>query len=268
VLANFSFPVTYGAGTIGWRTPGIRVLHSLAVGADKLELGIELVKNKWNNEAQNAIGGPAATVANTPATIGLGEASGLPMVQVRAKYDGKAGEIAYMAYVVGVFHKLDLNGFGDGQTAAAVAAWNTTGKTSLSGNAVEIGGKVTYNPVSFAFNAYTGKATGNMIGSMYTFGDIKDKGYWLALSGNITKELSLGLMYGANTPSRLDMRRVNGVTNVRVGSNTMGGMLKYQDGAYAIGVEAYKLNTTYSTSWTTTVDSGAMQVIATSAYFF
>ncbi len=264
-LSHIANPMTYQAGTIGWRTPGIRVTHNIVAGDVKLELAGELVKNKWSNEAANAGTGNATS----PAGIGYGEASGLPMVQARVKADGKAGDLTYMAYLVGVYHTIQLDGFGEG-AALPVAAGT---KKTLTGYVGEVGGKLTFAPVSLAFNVYTGKATGNMLGSMVVFGDIKDMGYWVSLGGNFSKEISLNLVYGANSPNETDMRKwasatATPSTTTRLANSMVGGMLKYQDGGYAIGLEGYRITTTWANTATTTTDTAALQVIATAAYFF
>ncbi len=258
-LAHIANPVSYGAGTIAWRTPGVRVTQTIPLDSMKLELAAEAVKNKWSNEVANALTGGATT----PAGIGLGEASGMPMFQARAMLDGKAGPVTFNAYLVGIYQSLDLNGFGDGQ---ALPAW-AAGKTSASGTTFEVGGKLVFAPVALSGNYYSGKLTGNMLGSLLVFGDVKDSGYWVQLAGNITKELSLNIDYGAATPDKADMRRIAG-NATRLANNFVGGMLKYQDGGYALGVEYWQYTTTYSTSATTSTDTSAMQVIATAGYFF
>jgi len=263
-ISHIANPMTYGAGTIGWRTPGVRVTQLVPMGDAKLTFAAELVKNKWSREAQNQGTGNATT----PSLIGEGEASGLPMVQAMGRVDGKAGDLAYTAYLVGVYHQVDLAGFGGSLRPTVGAAFTPiVTDMKLTGYVGELGGKVTYAPVSLMFNVYTGKATGGMLGSLVTFGDIKDMGYWVNLSGNFTKELSLGLLYGANSPDKADMRKWAGNTT-RLSNTTMGGMLKYQDGGYALAVEAYQMTTTYSATATTTYDSSGLQVIATAGYFF
>jgi hypothetical protein len=261
-LSHIANPVTYGAGTIAWRTPGIRLIQTIPMDSMKLELAGEAVSNKW---ATNS-----TSTATTPATVGLGEASGMPMFQVRAKLDGTAGSFKYMGYLVGVFHKVKLNGFGDG---VALPGW-AAGKTSIDGYAVEVGGNLTFAPVSLSGNYYTGKATGNMLGSLLYFGDIKDTGYWLQLAGNFTKELSLSLAYGASKPDKADILRVNASTanptgvGARIENQLLGGMLKYQEGGYALGVEYWTNKTKWASTTTATMDTRAYQVIGTAAYFF
>jgi hypothetical protein len=258
-ISHIANPVTYQAGTIGWRTPGVRITQVLPMGDNKLTFALEAVKNKWSNEAVNAGTGNATT----PAGIGFGEASGMPMFQGLARVDGKAGDFSFNGYLVGVYHSIHLPGFGDSAALPVAAA----GKKDITGYVGEIGGKVTFAPVSLAVNAYTGKATGNMLGSMVVFGDIKDLGYWASLSGNLTKEFSVTLTYGANKPNETDMRKWGG-NAVRLKNSMGGGMIKYQDGGYALAIEGYQLTTTYANSATTSTNTAALQVIATAGYFF
>ncbi len=255
-LGHLSNPVSYGAGTIAWRTPGVRVTHAIPMEALKLTLAIEAVKNKWAESATALTGG-----ATNPATIGLGEASGMPMIQGMARVDGTGGPVKFVGYLVGVYHSVDLNGFGDGQALPAYAA----GKKSIDGNVIEVGGNVTFAPVNLAFNWYTGKSTGNMLGAIAQFGDIKDTGYWVQLAGYATKELSLSVAYGANTPDKADVRRTG---NARLANNVVGGLLKYQDGSYAVGVEGWQTTTTWATTATTQLDTKGLQVMATVNYSF
>jgi hypothetical protein len=266
-LSHVANPVTYGAGTIGWRTPGIRFTQTIPIDAMKLELAAEAVANKWSNGT--------TSLATTPAGVGMGEASGMPMFQARAKLDGKAGDLTYMAYLVGVYHTIDLEGFGGAYT---LPAWSA-GKKTINGNVFEVGGKFTYAPVALSFNYYMGNATANMLGSQLVFGDIADTGYWVQLAGNVTKELSINVAYGANTPDEKDIRRVtaNGAaTNpngagARLDTTIMGGMVKYQDGGYALGLEYWANKTTWATvptSATATTTTDAMQILFTGAYFF
>jgi len=135
-IAHIANPIPFGAGLLGWRTPGIRLIHTVPAGPAKLELAAEVVKNRWNDTNQ-AAGSQAA-----PQLFSLGEASGVPMLQGRVKADGKAGDLSYTAYVVGMWHQISLKGFGDNcnvpvtppatSTCQALPA-SAAGKDSLSG---------------------------------------------------------------------------------------------------------------------------------------
>jgi hypothetical protein len=258
-ISHNSNPVTYGAGTIAWRTPGIRLTQVVPLDNLKLTLAAEAVKNRWSNESALSLTGGATSAA----AIGYGEASGMPMLQGLARLEGKAGPVSFVGYLVGVYHTVQLDGFGANTTPPGWAA----GKKSITGNVIEVGGNVTFAPVNLAFNYYTGKATGNMVGALNQYGDIDDSGYWVQLAGNFTKELALSLVYGAGTPDKADLRRVISNTT-RIANKLMGGMLKYQEGGYAFAVEGYQYTSTWSTTATTQTDTKGTQVIASAAYSF
>lgn len=250
-IAHIANPTTYAAGSIGWRTPGIRVVHTLPVGAFKLELAAEAVKNKWNDV--NYLN------ETSPATISPGQASGLPMFQGRLKLDGKAGDVTFSAYAVGVYHQVNLEGFG------TTTPGGVNGKKTLSGNVVEVGGNLRVSLVSLAANFYTGKATGNLLGAIAQFGDIADTGYWAQLGVNPTKEIGIYALYGANTPDEDDVRKWNGT---RLKNQLIGGMVRYAQAGYQVGIEGYQYTTTWVTGATTDKDESALQIIATAGYFF
>jgi hypothetical protein len=252
-IVHIANPVTYGAGTIGWRTPGVRVVHSLPLGASKLELAAELVKNKW---ADAAVGTPASP-QNTPGSISLGEA-GMPMVQGRLKLDGKAGNVGYSAYLVGVWHQVDLDGFGGSVTPA-------TDDGTLDGYVVEVGGRLNIAMLTVMANFYTGQATGNMLGTIAQFGDIADMGAWANVGVNLSKEFSIWGVYGMARPDEDDVVAAGGT---RTANDLYGAMVRYAKGGYQLGVEWYQNKTTWVTGPGTDTDTTANQVIASAGYFF
>jgi hypothetical protein len=282
-VAHVPNPVTYGAGTLGWRTTGARVLYAIPLEGMKLELGVEVVKNNWNNgnqsvSAQVNCGAPTTPPAapgcpdprttggasNSPATISLAEANGLPQVQGRVKLDGKAGDLSYMAYLVGAWHQVALEGFGGSVTAPTI---DGTKKRTLTGYAVQAGGKVNFAPVTLMVNAYTGQGTSNWLGSIVQFGEMADKGGWAQLGVDATKELSIWGLYGLGRPSASDVRKWV-ATNGRLENDVYGALVRYQEGGYAVGLEWYQFSTKYSTGASTDQSVKAQQIIASAGYFF
>lgn len=253
-VAHIANPMTYGAGTIGWRTPGVRLTQSVPIDGGKVDLAVEVVRNKWAD---------AAATATTPATISLGEASGIPMLQARAMLDGKSDDFGYMAYLVGVYHKVKLDGFG-GVVALPPAA---AGKDSISGYAVELGGKFSYSLVTLALNGYKGKATANMLGGLLRFGDIADIGYWGNLGINFTKEFSIWGLYGHSDVNKEDAR-LWATNTTPLANDTYGGMVRYMEKGYALAVEGYQSKTKWSTTATTDETTKALQIIVSAGYFF
>jgi hypothetical protein len=256
-VAHVPNPVTYGAGTIGWRTPGLRILHAIPMDGFKLELGAEVVANNYNNGVQ-AVNG----AQNTPASVSFGNASGLPMIQARAKLDGKAGDIGWSAYLVGVYDSVKLEGFGGAATPPTI---NGAVKKSIDSYAVQAGGKVNFAPVYVAANGYYGKGTGNMLGAIVQFGDIKNWGAWAQVGVDATKELSIHAIFGTDRPEAKDVRAWAGT---RLENTVYGGMIRYMEGGYALGVEGYQFDTKYSTGATTSVNNKGLQIIGSAGYFF
>jgi len=262
-------PITYGAGTIGWRTPGFRVLHAIPMDAFKLELAAEVVRNNWAAAGNAQPGGGSANpdsqgtgASNSPRTINFGDASGLPQVQARVKLDGKAGDIGWMAYLVGAFHQVKLDGFG---ASAIPPTVNGVQKKSLSGYAVQAGGKVSFAPVTLVLNGYMGQAAGNWLGAIAQFGDISNWGAWAQLSVDATKELSIHALFGTDRPEAKDVRAWG---NARLENTAYGAMVRYMEGGYAIGVEGYQIDTKYSTGAATSVNNKGLQIIGSAGYFF
>jgi hypothetical protein len=268
-IAHIANPLPFGAGLLGWRTPGVRVLHTLPFGPAKLELAAEVVKNKWNDTAQ-AIGGQ-----NDPRLFSLGEASGLPMVQGRVKADGKMGDITYSAYLVGMWHQISLKGFGDNCTtlpptgppanACQPLPASVAGDDTLSGYSAELGGRVVFAPLTVAANVYVGKANGNVLGSIVQFGDIADLGGWANVGFNVTKEFSIWGLYGFGRPDEDDVREWG---QTRLANDVYGAMIRYAASGYQVGVEGYQMRTKYSTGATTDTTNDALQVIGSVGYFF
>jgi hypothetical protein len=237
-VAHIANPITFGTGTIGSRAVGVRVVHSMPVGALKLELAGELLAPKWLDPARTA----------TPAAIGAGWASGIPQIGVRAKADGKAGNLGYSLYLAGEFQQADLKGFGETSTGVTLADGST--EDSLSPYAVELGGNFVFAPVSLAFNVYTGKATGAWGGAINQHGGIQDLGYWVQLGVHPTKQISLFGLYGAGSADEDDVRNWGVATAIpntaqRSENQLIGGIARFSDGGYTFALEYFNFNTTY-----------------------
>lgn len=249
-VAHIANPVTFGAGTIGWRPMGFRVMHVLPMDSFKLELAGEIVHSKWNDPGP-AINTTTGAVGNTnnPAGVGAGSASGMPQVGGRLKAEGKSGSLDWMGYLAGSYESINLKGFGETAPNGVTLQDGVTTKTSIGSWAGEVGGKVTFLPVTLAVNYYTGKATGPMAGSMLQFGDVADSGYWAQAGFFATKEFSIWGIYGASASNKNDLRLwvANNAANptLRSDNQMFGGMLQYRDAGYALAAEYYSYNTKY-----------------------
>ena len=294
-IAHIANPPTFGAGTLGWRPIGLRLIHAIPMDGFKIELAAELAQSKWNDVGQSLgaqlggdNGGAPAPINNTPGAVPMGWASGMPQVDARVQVIGKSGGFSYQGYVAAYYESVNLKGFGDTNRSGTPAApgvvlQDGTRKTSVSPFVAELGGKFNFAPVTLAFNAYTGKATGPLAGAMLQWGDIKDVGAWGQLGADLTKEFSLWVLYGFSSPDKKDVQNwVNLAganltefnSGLRGDNSVIGAMAKYQEGGYALSLEYYGYSTKYLTGNLApgnsigTKSESAYQVLLTGGYFF
>jgi hypothetical protein len=291
-VAHITNPVTFGAGLIGWRTIGFRVLHAVPDIFEgwKLELGAELSHGKWNDAAAGV-----AMPGNTPQTISLAWAPSTPQVVGRLKLDGKAGGVTTMVWVAGSFEAVDLKGFGSTVAPNGITLQDPDGagpqtganKKTLSSWAATAGGKFDCPAatcglqLSLALQGYTGRGTAPIAGTTLQFGDIADLGYWAQLGVWIDPRLSIWGIVGSSSADKKDLQSwlnlagtdlsVPGTT-IRKDNNMYGGMLRYMDGGYAYAVEYFAYDTMYLTgnlaNGGATKGSSAYQVLLSGGYFF
>lgn len=266
-VAHIANPPTFGAGTVGWRPMGFRILHSIPLDGLKLELAAEVVHSRW----ADPVPGTALD------TVGFGTASGMPQLVGRVKAEGKAGELAWTGYVAASYESVNLKGFGSILPNGVTLADGTV-KTSVSPYVAEVGGFFKYNPITLAFNVYTGSGTSAMAGALLQNGMIGDTGYWVQLGVNATPEFSIWGIFGAETLDKTDITNWAAVyANAAPKSDNQmfGGQLRYQQGGYAFALEYYRYATKYlavttaspNTSYPDTT-TNASQFILTGAYFF
>lgn len=271
-VAHIANPPTFGAGTVGWRTMGFRILETIPMDAWKLELAAEVVHSRWGTDPS-----PFGTPNNTPAVVGLGAASDLPQVVGRVKGYGKSGDFDWTVYVAASYESINFKGFGDVHPNGVTLADGTV-KTSASPYVAEVGGLLKYDIVSLAFNVYTGSGTAAMAGALLQNGMIGDTGYWAQLGINATKEFSIWGLFGGETLNKTDMTNWAAVypnAAPKSDNQLFGGQLRYQDAGYAFALEYYR----YATKYLATPARGgaadygdtttnASQFILTAGYFF
>lgn len=275
-MAHITNPVAYGAGLIGWRTIGFRVLHAIPLDGMKLELAAELSHGKWADAS-----GATVFPGNTPDAISLAWAAATPQFVGRVKADGKQGALGWMGWVAGSYEAINLKGFGNTVAPNGVTLQDGSVKKDIGSYAVTAGGNVTFAPVSLAVHAYTGRATGPLAGTMLQFGDIGDIGYWAQLGVFATKQISIWGIYGASAADKKDLQNwlnrtganltVN-TTTVRKDNSVFGGMLRFMDGGYGLAAEYYAYSTEYLlgnlANGGGTKSSSAYQLLLSGGYFF
>jgi hypothetical protein len=303
-VGHIANPVVTTAGLIGWRTPGVTALHSLDLDKVKIEVAGQLAQTSWGDSGCNLVGpgtvtgGAGASAATDPATCplnssganagtaarGNGESAGkagLPMVEIRAKAEGKAGDLSWMGFVAGHYDQKDMTGWASSATLDSPALTAAKATAKLEGVAAEVGGRFQFAPMLLSFNAYAGKNIANLAGSMYNqfqnpdavngvVGGVKERGGWAQLGGFVTKELSLYATYGIGQNDRNDIRKhTAGLT--RLETNIYAGLVKYTEGAATVGLEGSTTTTVHNVGTAAnpySVKRYGSQLMATLLYMF
>jgi hypothetical protein len=286
--SHIGVPLGYGAGALGWRTPGVTYFQKVPLKNEmKLDLALQLNRNSWiDNEPTCGTGQNPATGTNClPFGISMGEASGLPQVEARAMLSSGKSESPWapyyanndwQVYLVGHWDQKTLSGAGPSlpaQNAAGVALRNT-----LQTYVGELGFKVKAGPVLVAGNGWYGLNSGGVFGNLLQMQtpvtaaeghDVSGWGAWGQLGVSITKELAIWGFYGIDAPNQ-DEARAAGFTRLR--NMQIAGMVSYRDGPYAIAAEFLHVLTDTSVPTmadpkaTTSVDGN--QPSASVIYFF
>ena len=275
-MAHITNPVPYGAGLLGWRTIGFRLVHAIPMDAMKVELGAEIAHGKWADSS-----GATVFPGNAPNAISLAWAANTPQLVGRVKVDGKSGNLSWMGWVGGMWESINLKGFGDSVAPNGVTLQDGSVKKDITSYALTAGGNITFQPVVLMFQAYTGQATAPLAGSMLQFGEMADIGYWAQLGFFATKQVSLWGIFGGSSIDKKDLQNwanpagnnlTVANTTLRKDNTMFGGMLRYMDGGYGLGAEYY----TYSTKYLLgniandggTKSTSAYQFLVSGGYFF
>lgn len=249
-------PLGYGAGQLGWRSPGITYLHRFSLGEDtNLDIGLQINRNSWidNFAPCGAMQAPPVTATCLPSGVSLGEASGLPQFEGRVMLSGGKAPSpwplyapnVWQVYVVGHWDQKDLSGIGNVAPTAFPPGFMGTLRDSMDTIVVEAGFKVRLGPILVAGNGWTGKNSGNVFGNLLQLQlpnqrDVNGFGAWGQLGFSFTPEISLWAFGGMDKPDRGEAQAA-GFT--RVQNLQLAGMLAYVEGPIVIGLEYLYLST-------------------------
>jgi hypothetical protein len=223
-LRGIAVPMSYTAGTVGWRQPGIFGYHTF--GSDvRFEFAWSIQRSGWANTLQTDF-------------INAGVSSGLPAFEARGKLSfGKMLDF----WISGHWQQADRNGPGVLANDAAM----TTITTALG----TVGLKLDLGMLVLQGSAWYGKNAGPVWGSFFTFSTINQNifgyGGWAQIGLVFSKEFSLWYMYGIDHPSYTDIFLVNGAT---LRNQNGVAMIRYQTGGFAFGVEWLNSRTTQNHS--------------------
>lgn len=223
-LRGIAFPMSYAAGTVGWRQPGIWGYHTFG-GDTRFEFAWSVQQSGWAN---------TLLTDNTR----MGVASGLPAFEARGKLMfGKVFDV----WMSGHWQQVDRNGPGVG---AVPANW-TTLTTALG----TFGLKLDTGMLVLQGSGWYGKNAAPLLGSVIQFpptayrGDVFGYGAWAQVGLNFSKEFSIWYMYGIDHPLYDNIFAAN--MNVLRNQNSVA-MVRYQTGNFAMGAEWLYSRTTWN----------------------
>jgi hypothetical protein len=262
-MGHMAFPVTYFNGMIGWREPGIGYFHTIPMGeGSKLELALQVIKSDWQNPADFGTNNLAYL------NVDLGQLSGYPGFEGRVKYSSDL----ITAYVAGHYNKVMGTHAGDvvagpgtpGNPLMGVPTQNIDVWAAVAGVKLQASGLV------IAANAYYGTNLGAFLGEQLQFAigpnDVHEFGVWGEAGYNFSKNFNAYIIGGTSQPDKTDSQKDG---NTRLNSSVVGGMVRYQDGGFAVGPEFYHTianSLDPMTGNTTEID--ANQFMLSGMYFF
>jgi hypothetical protein len=241
-MGHMAFPVTYFNGMIGWREPGIGYTHTMPMGeGSKLELSVQVLKSEWQN--------PADFGTNNLAYLqtSLGTLSGLPGVEGRVKYSSDL----ITAYVAGHYNKVegthakDLLFDPNNPMSPAGSYFGPVANRNWDVWAATAGVKLNAGGLVVGANVYVGANLGSFLGEQLQFlqgpNDINEWGLWGELGYNFSKNFNAFVIGGTSQPSKSDMQKDTAGAGGRLNSSVIGGLVRYQDGGFAVGPEFYHI---------------------------
>jgi len=223
-LTHVSFPLGFGTGFVGWRYPGVVWMQDLNHGSDgiKWRLDTGVFEGNWNGP-QNAAG---TTNINY---LTAGNVNFRPQVEARLRAQGGN----WLAYVAAHYSEIKLGGVGNINKKPPQDSFNSVG--------YELGGQ--WKPGAWTLKGliYSGKALGELFGSMSQFGNIDESGGYLQVGYNFTPKWSANAFYGMVRPNNhqvVQWTTTSATTGTALLRNNQSALsLQYASGNYELGVE-------------------------------
>ncbi|HEY2516438.1 MAG TPA: hypothetical protein VGI39_36460 [Polyangiaceae bacterium] len=267
-MGHMAFPATYTAGLLGWREPGIGYFHTVPIADSethaKAEFALQVMKSDWANPSD------FGTDTKTDLNVDLGQLSGFPGVEARAKFSNDH----FMAFVAG--HWNHVQGTHAGDLPDAPAAIPTRNWDVL---AATVGVKFTAGKFSLLANGYMGQNTAPMLGEQLVFttsNDVFEVGGWAQALYAITPHLNVSVLGGTGQPKGSDVQAAAAAafaasgkaTSLRASNSVIGGMIRYQEGGFAVGPEFHHVAGTQMNQTGATTDVVGNQFMLSGMYWF
>ncbi len=215
----------YGSGVLGGRHQLVEVFQTVPAGDMKVELALQVTKPTSNAGALDPVTGQS-----------FAEASGLP------GFEGRARLIVpklFEVFACGHWSRIDRNGVDD---TVVLPAGFLSHQTVAVGNG---GAKLTLGALTVQAQVFAGKNVGyssNFNGVPgVTQGDLHEWGAWGQVGYNFTPQLSAWGYIGTEHP----VYKEAAALGAKLQNTTTHGMLRYQEGGYALGLEYIHMITHY-----------------------
>lgn len=231
-IGHLAYPVTYTAGMIGWREPGIGLFHKIPLGESNLELSAQVMKSDW---------GSPYNLAASPQQVqdvDLGQLSGLPGVEGRIKFNSEH----LTAYVAGHWNRVMGSHQNDEEPPLTTTFYDRNWDVYAGVAALQarIGG------LSVTASGYLGNDLAPLLGEELQFfqeGDIKEWGAWGQLAYSFTRFLDVTAVAGYSRLSAGDLESilVVGGGSGHLSNMVQGGMVRFRFGGFVFGPEFYHL---------------------------
>jgi hypothetical protein len=214
-LSHIAFPLGWAAGgLIGWRYPGLFVYQQITAkdAPVNLEVQAAVMSNNWDGPGSNT---DFETAGN----------GAWPQFELRLNASGKSGDASWSGYVVGHVDGKDLSGPGESEPG-----------DTLTGSAVEIGGKLQLGRFLLQGNGYTGHNIGQQFSTINQFGKIQSHGGWVQLGFDFTEHWSVFAWGGIDDPKDSDVLAEFGDA-ARLKNIMYSWLLRWKAGPLAFGLE-------------------------------
>jgi hypothetical protein len=218
--SHLAFPLGYGAaGTIGFRSPGVFLLHDFADPTSRHRVGLQLAafRGSWNGPGDLTDHGSAA------------EAAAVPQIEARLDLGGRVGDhTRWSTYIVGHYDEKQLGSEG--------------APTILAGRAIAAGARIDHGMLTIHGNGYTGRAIGQQLGQLAQFGDIGGGGAWVQAGLRPGAGLSAWAFVGQDDPDDAELLgQLAG--DVRLRNRLGAASLQWTAGGYTAGLQWLRAGT-------------------------
>jgi hypothetical protein len=230
-LGHQAFPVTYFAGMVGWREPGIGYFHKFPLGGSSLELAFQVMKSDWQSPYDFG-----ATTTNL-VDPSLGQLSGLPGFEGRLKFTSDH----FMAFAAGHYNRVSALHAGDLPQPLPVMIYPRDWDVfcGVAGVQVKAGG------LSLTASGYSGQNLFPLLGEQLQpvmSNSMAEWGAWGQIAYAFTDNFDISAVAGTSQLKTADVELAiqdKGGGSAPLSNTVVGGMIRYQVEGFAFAPEFY-----------------------------